>query len=515
MKRLLPLALIVLVWAACAIRASRTDSVGCEVDVQCPSGVCFLGVCRPGAELLSVVRVEVQPPNNSQLGLLQVGSLNLTGSLKQNFTLAPLFGTNGTVLQAQDTGGSTPVPFASLTFVAAFPPIPDRVPQVITQTDANGKYILNIPAGVWNLEVQPQAPLPPYRPQTSFDTQSGNVDFLLPALGSLTRVQGTVASSEPVSGASVAAINASGNLLSSPAQIAADGGYTLYLPPQTSSYALEIGPPAADAGADPTLVSTFPNYSALTPAPTISIDLPPVATLSGSVSTSGGNPVAGAPVYVRSVSEPWTLARSVATAGDGTFSMDLRAGTYTVEAAPAAQQAQAISGAVGVVIPGAPVQLTCPPKIDRLGVVTLPTGKPAVGFSITATRLADSLLAARTANPAVTGATGTFSLTLDPGTYRIEVVPPSGSTWPRKVVQEAVDPDSNGASLNPITIDRPLTVVGTVSTNLGPAGVTAPVGGATVSFYAPDSSGNSVFLGSALTDGNGQYSCVLPDVAHP
>jgi len=46
--------------------------------------------------------------------------------------------------------------------------------------------------------------------------------------------------------------------------------------------------------------------------------------------------------------------------------------------------------------------------------------------------------------------------------------------------------------------------------------VNSGVAGATVSFYSVDAAGaHGVFLGSALTDANGHYKAVLPDVAQP
>ena len=55
-------------------------------------------------------------------------------------------------------------------------------------------------------------------------------------------------------------------------------------------------------------------------------------------------------------------------------------------------------------------------------------------------------------------------------------------------------------------------MVGTVSRT----GSQVPVAGATVDFFALDSSGSqSVLIGSGLTNASGQYRAVLPDVPAP
>jgi len=108
---------------------------------------------------------------------------------------------------------------------------------------------------------------------------------------------------------------------------------------------------------------------------------------------------------------------------------------------------------------------------------------------------------------------GAFELTPDPGTYRLEITPLSNSGLPRRIVQIVVD-SAGPDLLDTIVIDQPLSVVGTVhGTPTG--GKDTPAAGATVSFFAFDTSGASVLLGSALTDQNGRYTCILPDIANP
>jgi len=95
------------------------------------------------------------------------------------------------------------------------------------------------------------------------------------------------------------------------------------------------------------------------------------------------------------------------------------------------------------------------------------------------------------------------------------VVPPAGVNLPRKIVQVDLDAADPGPSaLPPIRISPPLEVVGTVTGSAPPAQPVG-IGGAMVSFFSLDVSGHSLFLGSGLTDAQGRYAAILPDVAQP
>ena len=65
-----------------------------------------------------------------------------------------------------------------------------------------------------------------------------------------------------------------------------------------------------------------------------------------------------------------------------------------------------------------------------------------------------------------------------------------------------------------VTLGRRDYHIGTVH-GAPPGGHDAPVANATVSFYALDTNGHGVLLGSAATDAKGQYKAILPDVAQP
>ena len=341
-------------------------------------------------------------------------------------------------------------------------------------------------------------------------------------MNSLTRFPGVVVTADggPLPGAAVTAVDGEGTALSAPSTSQADGGFSLLLPPGASGYYLQLGPPPDADGGTP-----LPSYDWLNAASPVAIDLPPPATLQGTVVDASGAPVPAARVYARAAGMPWTLARSTTAAADGTYSLDLRAGIYDVEAAPSADvDAPGVSDAVEVTLPAAlPVKLTCPPKVRGYGLVTRADGSPVgANFQVTATRVADRLLTTRSAFATPTDSAGIWHVTADPGRYRVEVVPTAESGLPRKIVQ--IDllapsvPTSAEIQLPTVAISPPLLVGGTICTgtsNCQQATGSKLVTNATVSFFALDALGHGILLGSAPTDAKGHYNVVLPDVAEP
>jgi carboxypeptidase family protein len=526
MKRAL---LIAFVACGCSLREPHTTAASCTSSGQCArSNVCFLGECRPPASGLSVVTAEVRPPGDSAFGMRQL-PVDLRQSALNDFNLTPVVPLGGTVAQLQDGALPRPIPGALVTLTSRTSILADRVEQIVASADAAGTFKLRVPQGTWDVFVQPPAVLPPFRAPL-LDTATAPVpfDISLPQPSALVASQGLLlAGGQPLPGASVTAIDAQGGPLSTPTVSQADGGFALSLPPGTSQYQLQVGPATAgaDAGPGPSAPTPdpLPTYDPVqvqpaTPLPlTVPLPLPPASTVSGIVLDSAGNPVVSAVVYARSTSTStgWTLSRSVSTGADGTYALKLRDGAYALEAAPPPDpNVPAISIEKSVTVAGgAVVDFICPPKLRRFGQVVGPDGRPAgANIQIIATRRADRLVTTRNGFTLATDASGEYTLIVDAGVWRLEVVPPAGSALPRKIVQVVVDgTDPANAFLPTIQIFPPLHAVGSVCG--GPCRADTLVAGATVNFYSLDSNGRSVLLGGALTDSSGRYEAVLPDVA--
>lgn len=557
MRRAWATAAALLALGACSLRKARTDAAPpCAGNAQCdPNNVCFLGECRPAAASLSQVAVEVRPPNDSQLGVLQRAHVDLHASAVVDFQLLPLLDVNGVVVEAGDGGSglatadggpnadggvvdpgqSTPIAGATLTFTDHAPAIPDRVRKVTTHSGSNGAFATRLPAATWDLVVQPvdTAGVPPFSLAEAVRNTGASLGLRVPNLG-LTRVTGLLsAGGVPLAGASVSAIDPAGEPLAMPVNTV-DGGFELVLPPGPPPFRLQVSPELADGGVGPS--DPLPNFLPFGPAGAPNFTdaapivkdlgpLPPAAALTGTViAAHSGLPIAGARVSAVSTDgSGWTISRTTTAAADGSYALQLRAGNYLVEAAPeTAPNLPAVSQELDLTVAaaGARQVIQCLPKSRAYGLVLLPgSGKPVgEGYQVTATRLPDRVVSGRTAFTTATDSAGIFHLVGDAGRYRLEIVPPHGAALPRKSVQiELADGGGAEVALPAIQLSPPLTVYGSVTgqaTGSGAAG--GPVANATVDFFAVDASGKStVFLGTGLTDASGHYSTVLPDVPAP
>ena len=523
MRRALLLAIAA---CGCSLREPHVTAASCTSSSQCASSnVCFLGECRGPASGLSVVVAEVRPPGDSAFGARQVAVDLRLGALN-DFNLTPVVSLGGTVAQLQDGAPPLPIPGALVTLSSRTPILLDRVEQIVSSADGAGAFTVRVPRGSWDVLVRPPSLLPPFHPP-ALDTAAppAPFDISLPQPSALVGFEGVlIAGGQPLPGASVTAVDAQGGPLSAATLSQADGGFALSLPPGTSQYALQVGPATAgvaDAGPAPVVPAPdpLPTYDPVLPTPTVPLPLPPASTVSGIVLDSTGNPVASAVVHAKSTSTStgWTLSRSVATAADGTYALKLRDGIYAMEAAPPADAnlpALSIEKSI-TVAGGAVVDFTCPPKLRRFGQVVGPDGRPAgANLQVIATRLADRLVTTRNGFTLATDANGIYHLVADAGVWRLEVVPPADSPLPRKIVQVVLEGTDLGETALPtIQISPALHAVGSVCG--GVCRLDTVVAGATVSFYSVDSNGRSVLLGSALTDRNGHYEAVLPDVADP
>jgi hypothetical protein len=413
-----------------------------------------------------------------------------------------------------------------VTFTDTARSIPDRVEQVTAVTDATGRYGARVPQGTWDVVVQLPAQKPAPFPPVHLDplvTSSPVMDFLLPEAAQFPSFDGGLITDggTPVAGATVTAVDSLGTAISSPSVSDGDGGYTVVLPPATSTSQalLQIGPPSTlDGGVAAFALDPFPTYPSVLYTSLIDLPLPAIASLTGKVIDPGGNPVPSARVYVRSAGMQWTLARSVAVDSNGVYSFTLRAGNYQIQAAPSPDaNTPALSPPQTLLLPQVSTfDITCPVKVRRHGDLHGPDGRlVGANFQIIATRLNDGLITGRTASTVPTDANGVYRVIADGGRWRLEVVPPVDSPLPRKIFQVELDgTDPAESELPAVQISRPLEVVGTVRGS--PAGAPAVlVADALLNFFSLDSSGTSVFLASARTDAQGRYKAVLPDVAQP
>lgn len=544
--------LAVCAFSGCALRQGRTDAPApCSSNNQCdPSYVCFLGECRGSSASLSQVVVEIRPPNDSPLGVLQRANIDLHASAVVNFQLQPLLDVKGVVVEAGDAGfgldtgdagtvagaGTPALPGATLTFTDHAPAIPDRVHKITTRSDATGTFGARLPVATWDLVVQAadSTGLPPFSALEAVQGAGVSLGLRVPSVQLQTVAGSIAAGGVPISGASVSAIDRTGEPLAVPVT-SVDGGFVLVLPLGPPPFRLQIGPGDSDGGVAAALGDPLPSFlpfgppnaSEFSTAALIVKDLgalPAVAMLQGTVTAStSGLPIPAARVSAVSTDgNGWIISRSTVAGADGSFSLQVRAGHYLVEAAPdAAADQPAASGEIEVtVVPGGPaLHIACNPKTRAFGLLVLPGNgnNKAVGegYQVTATRLPDRVISSRAAFTTATDSAGIFHLVGDAGRYRLEIVPPHAASLPRKTVQLQLESAAGEISLPAIQISPPVVVYGTVH-GQAPGGSDAPVANATVDFFAIDASGKAtVMLGTGVTDASGHYSVVLPDVPQP
>jgi hypothetical protein len=530
------LAFAATIGVACALRDPRVGGAGlpCDSSSQCSSdSVCFLGECRGSSSELALVEAEVRAPASEQLGTLQRSAIDLRVSTVVDFQLRPLLTASGTVIHRLNDGGVASVPDAGVVLTIASPSIVDRVPSVATQTDDTGAFSISFADSTWHVLVVPPLPEPPARqapPVSPLASSTSVLQPVIPARRELTNVALTLLiGGSPLAGARVAAVDGKGSALSVPAITDAQGTFALELPPPPIEYFLQVGPdPTAPStsAAVPTFPArgpfSSPSPGSTCPAPLVGdcLDLgalPAPATLSGKVLDVRQQPLAAVPVLAVSTDPTgWVLSRQAVTDSTGAYTLSLRAGVYSVEAVPPADPASpGLSGeSLTPVQMGSQLTLVCPDKSQAAGVVLGPDGKRVgAGYQVTATHFPDRLVTGRIASATATDGTGTFTIVGDAGQYRVEIVPPSSSGFPRKIAALTLPPFGSSTPLPAVQLSPSLAVVGTVTATRS---TTVPVAGVTVDFFALDSTrARSVLIGSGLTDSLGHYRAVLPDVALP
>jgi hypothetical protein len=516
----------------CNVGETRVSGVGipCSTDSQCTNNeVCFLGECRGSSNALSRVLAEVRPPPGSGFGILQTAGIDLRQSVLVDFTVPPALSVSGAVLQLLGplpSGGSSPVSGASVTFAARGHVIPDRAMQVQAQATSGGLFAARLPPGAWDATVVPPAPLPPIFNALGLTYSSSSLQFLLPSAGLLVRVQGKiVAGAVPLAGARVLAVDANNALLAAAATADATGTFQLVLPPDAPSFYLRVGPASDATGAGGVAATLFPNYAAVGPfaagGGATAYDfgqLPAAVALSGTVLDASGHAVIGARVYALSLDgQGYVLSSSTLTDGAGAYQLALLTGKFAVEAAPInGIDSPSLSSEQDVTLtaPALNLPIRCPARVTVHGTILQSNGKPApAGTQISATRMPDRLVTGRVAQTQPTDVMGNFTLLADAGTYRISIAPPAGSGLASKLVE--IDLEASTSALPALQLSQPLQVVGTIAGTTN-SGLSAPIAGATVEFFALDATGLESFsLGSGLTDRAGHYSAFLPDVARP
>jgi hypothetical protein len=229
---------------------------------------------------------------------------------------------------------------------------------------------------------------------------------------------------------------------------------------------------------------------------------------------------------------PFACATEISTTTDpdGTFSISLLPGSYSVYArpsgtSPAGQEVRTVLlqpvlvQSPGSGAPQSGQQIDLLPAVPYSGRVVSPTGRSGPDVTVRAEALdpggdLDNVgpvaRYARTVET-VTDERGEFRLGVDLGYYDLSVrpAPESGFAWNYVTNRAITQGDVSGAVLGKLVLQSPMRYAGTVRNDSG-----AALGGATVEAYAfvraPDGSKRAVRVASAQSADDGRFELLLP-----
>jgi len=245
--------------------------------------------------------------------------------------------------------------------------------------------------------------------------------------------------------------------------------------------------------------------------PEATIDLTRPASISGTVTTAGGEPVSGARVLVRSLSYTRHRGRLYAylrTAGPPLRSETNVAGRFRIGQLPAGGSISVIIEAEGY--PYFLTQITAPQRgarivLPRGGLVSgrvLHDGQPVAGIAVAARPL---MAGPRSGwGEATSAQDGAYEFRLAPGTYNVMLDPPDGLTAAAHENVEVKPGDTiRGLELQ-------LIEGGLVTGRVRDADTGDPIAGAAVAVYGPARPLSSGTVQSADTDEQGRYELRVP-----
>jgi hypothetical protein len=314
-------------------------------------------------------------------------------------------------------------------------------------------------------------------------------------------------------------------------QVGANGNFTITLNPtvRTLNSVLFVAMPRDATSITPTREFVVP-----TPLPaTMTLQLgdfgAPVK-VSGQAMSVRNEVIANAQVVLEGavVGGGTFRSRVVSTDANGVFALDTLEGldVMTLTIVPPSTSTSAVTTSkVRVPASDGPLDgvLPCDDRVQLTGQLLKPDGTPAAGVAVRAVEQSLSATAVRRPLPldpvdGVTGDDGSFSLRLDPATWRLDFRPGTLPLASRLVTVDNLI-DSTGAKVMAQTLPSPVqlangrTVSGTVLAQVGgKAGATVPF--ASVRFFRVKpvfGQASAILLGTTVADERGSYTITLPD----
>lgn len=328
----------------------------------------------------------------------------------------------------------------------------------------------------------------------------------------------TLPGGELASGATVVAEDEAGTVVASTIT-APDGSFELWLLP--GAFRVYATPPEGVSAAptyiggrsvvSATLFTAEPNGTTVS-----SVQLPPLATLRGIVSDSGGTGLAGVTVTI--FTESGSFIRSVVTVGDGAYDFGevaespVKVGFEASAGSPFVSDyypgVDTLGEATAVILDGpAVINHTLVGTSQLRGVVMLENAAAAAGVTVSLTKIGGTG-GGRTVETAIDGS---YSfLHVQPGTYRVCFTPPVGSMY----LFECAYGASSGSGASPVEVapDSDIEVNTELSLGGSISGVVADTSGVALAnvWVVARASGAPAVGGYSGTDGHYSIPAIRP-----
>lgn len=532
-RNALALTLPLLLATACDHESHQmSPGTPCVDDSECfaPGYVCVIGVCvNPDNTALDQVHLEVRPIDDSGYAPQQLLDVPVTSETGRTaITLRSTVSVQGSVIDGAH-GGAAP---ADVIAVQANG-IPGRALVVTANTNvASGAFSLPlVERDEYTLSVKPgDATRPPLvlgsysvAPTPTNERRLQDEPVVLPGPEDLVRVSGRVTAGDGtaqlgVEGLEVRILDGA-RRVSSLARTDANGAFEVSLARADAagtSLLLEVRPTQANRLNPKVEVPLEPLEEDLALGDVKLGALKAPVPFAGVVHGPDGRPVPNASIHVHGPLGAGTFSLLLTTDEEGRYDAELRPARYdfVVVAPPSYSAAGLLSRYNAELSAEAPAPvLNLPPRLLLSGSVVDADERPVSNATVQLTRVGpphggtDILLQGVTWTfTAITDAEGRWQQRVDPGRYRVVVVPDASTTRPRHTQLIDVDADN---SVHALRLCPSSVVAGVVQ---GVAGET--LGMASLTAYAPlvGETGAAIELGVAQTAADGSFELLLPDL---
>lgn len=526
---------LLLLGVACEPEALAPARTTCVSDAECgTAAACLLGICvDPRSQRLDEVDLEIRPSEDGGFRPQQRMSVHVGPQSEDERVSVEL---RETVTARGNVVDGTQTSVGARVVAVPESGIPGRaLVSTASSSGPMGGFALPLVAidpddvgGAYQVAIFPEdnRSRPPHYLMDEIRPYDVEMDFAalssiqLPEPTSLIAIQGQVLAGDaqeqiPIADMEVRAFEGT-RRISSVGLTDAEGNFVLYLPPDHDEFLeLELRPTESNR------LNPVTRLDAWLPEDGSRIILAPLeepVTLSGVVRSPSGEPVGGARIYAcqefHSRDRMSNFRALITTNEDGSYETELRPGVYdfAILPPPGENEAGLLVGFSAEVGDTNDPQFLLPERLDLQGEATTADGAPLVGAEIRLTRIgAQNDESERALDEIVwtfqtfTGMDGDFALRVDPGRYRLLILPDPGAGLPRET--RVIDVTASVYDARYQLLPKAF-VLGQVSVR----GEAVP--GAQITAFSSilDESGEPIELGSTLVSQDGKFEIVVPDL---